>query len=85
MKIDSLINEVKTTTKDLIVITNKSTIASFFEDMNNEVNNSSFGVFNKPKDSEKVQSVFRGGVTVHFIDQEDVDEDTFASSIVNAT
>ena len=85
MKIDGLINEVKTTTKDLIVITNKSTIASFFEDINNEVNNSSFGVFNKPKDSKKVQSVFRGGVTVHFIDQEDVDEDTFASSIVNAT
>ena len=85
MKIDRLINEVKTTTKDLIVITNKSTIASFFEDINNEVNNSSFGVFNKPKDSKKVQSVFRRGVTVHFIDQEDVDEDTFASSIVNAT
>ena len=81
MKIDRLINEVKTTTKDLIVITNKSTIASFFEDMNNEAYGEYpvVGVFNKPKDSEKVQSVFRGGVTVHFIDQEDVD--TFADKI----
>jgi len=85
MKIDSLINEVETTTKDLIVIANKSTITSFFEDINNEVIGSSFGVFNKPKDSKKVQSVYRGGVTVHFIDQEDIDEDVFASSIANAT
>jgi len=85
MKIDSLINEVKTTTKDLIVITNKSTIDSFFEDITNEVGGSSFGVFNKPEGSKKVRGVYRGGVTVHFIDQEDVDEDTFASSIVNVT
>ena len=85
MKIDSLINEVKTTTKELIVITNRSTITSFFEDINNEVGSSSFGVFNKPKDSKKVQSVYRAGVTVHFIDQEDIDGDVFASSIANAT
>ncbi len=84
MKIDSLINEVKTTTKYLIVVTNKSTIDSFFEGINNEVG-SSFGVFNNTKDSKKVQSIFRGGVTVHFIDQEDIDENIFSSSITNAT
>lgn len=85
MKIDSLINEVKTTTKELIVITNRSTITSFFEDINNEVGHSSFSVFNKPKNSKKVQSVYRSDVTVHFIDQEDISEDVFASSIANAT
>lgn len=85
MKIDNLVNEVKTTTKDLIVITNKSTIDSFFEDLINEVGGSSFVVFNKPEGSKKVRSVYRGVVTVHFIDQEDVDEDIFVSSIVNAT
>ena len=85
MKIDNLINEVKTTTEDLIIITNKSTISSFFEDINKEVSISgSFGVFNNTKNTNKAQSIFRGGVTIHFIDQEDIDENVFASSITNA-
>ena len=86
MKIDNLINEVKTTTKDLIIITNKRTIDSFFEDINKDVgSSSSFGVFNKPKDSKKAQGIYRRGVTIHFIDQEDINEDIFESSIANAT
>lgn len=85
MKIDNLINEVKTTTKDLIVITNKDTIDSFFEDISNEVVVSSFGVFDKPEGSKKAKSVYRGGVTIHFIDEEDIDEDIFASSIANVS
>ena len=74
MKIDNIIDEVKSTTNELIIITNTKTIKSLFDNINKETLSSAFGVF-KREGGKKAQSVCRGGITVHFVDEEDVDEE----------
>jgi hypothetical protein len=83
MKIDNIIDEVKSTTNELIIIANTKTIKSLFDDINKETSSSAFGVF-KREDGKKVQSVCRGGITVHFVDEKDVDEEVFGNCIANA-
>jgi hypothetical protein len=84
MKIDNIIDEVKSTTNELIIITNTKTIKSLFDDINKETSSSAFGVF-KREDGKKVQSVCRGGITVHFVDEKDVDEEVFGKSFCTCT
>jgi hypothetical protein len=73
MKIDILINEIKNTTEGLIIITNKNTIDSFFKDINDK-HNTTCGVYVKHKDDKKIKSIYRNGVTVHFVNEKDIDK-----------
>lgn len=67
----NLIDFFKSTTEEVIIIVNKETIDSFFDGI--DFPKTKYGVWKKPK-KNNVRSIFRDGVTIHFVDIEDLDD-----------
>jgi len=79
MKIDSIINEIKDTTDEVIIITSKKSIDTLLDDISSNSNISA--QFNNTKSTKKIKSIHRGGITFHFIDAKDINDNIFYNSI----
>ena len=67
----NLIDFLKPTTEEAIIITNKETIDSFFDSIDLPEND--YAVWNNHK-KNKVRSIFKDGVTIHFIELQDLED-----------
>jgi len=67
----NLIDFLKPTAEEAIVIVNKETIDSFFDNI--DLPKTGYAVWSNPK-KNKARSIFKDGVTIHFIDVEDLDD-----------
>ena len=81
MKIDKIIDAVKGTTDEITIIANKKTIKRIFDDIDEHTVQSIECGFKLDNNNLKVQSLNRNSVTVHFIDSEDINEESFIQSI----
>ena len=78
MKIDEIINVVKDTTNEVIIITNQETIDSFLDDIKSKTSESSVGYYKEKTENDNgVNSVYRNGVNLYFINKNNIDSENF--------
>lgn len=70
MKIQKIIDQVKDTTDELVIITNHKTIKSIVDEVHDKSKNVSYGSIKRNGDEPIF--ITTKGVTVFFIDKEDV-------------
>ena len=67
----NLIDFLKPTAEEAIIITNKETIDSFFDSI--DLPKNGYAVWNNPE-KNKARSIFKDGVTIHFIELQDLED-----------
>jgi len=76
MKIDTLIKVLGQEADEAIIIINKETITSLFDELNNT--SRCYGTWENPNPIHiGARGVCRGGMTIHFVDSENVRDINF--------